>query len=292
MPNKQQLGFLISATCLLAWLLTVPGFAQDSAVESEEDLLLEEVIVTGTRIKTVDGFGRTSPVTVVDMQEIESFGYTRVEEFLNTLPQVQVSNSSFDSNEATGTASLNLRGLGAERNLVLINGRRVQPGGVYSYAPDINQIPAQMIERVEVLTGGASATYGADAVAGVVNFIMRRVDGVELSVGVNGYQHDNRNSYIQGLMDEQGFDYPTGSDGVDGKSYNVSIVIGDDFGDGRGNATAYATWRKNAALLYGQRDYSSCALNKEGNACGGSYTAEIPNFSRGPMAWITTSLRS
>jgi len=284
MSQKNQLSLLISATLGLGGLLAIPVFAQDSTLETDEDLLLEEVIVTGTRIKSVDGFGRTSPVTVVDMQEIESFGYTRVEEFLNTLPQIEYANTSFDSNGAEGAANLDLRGLGPERNLVLINGRRVQPGGVYQYAPDINQIPAQMIERVEVLTGGASATYGADAVAGVVNFIMRRVDGVEARIGMNGYQHDNRNGYIQGLMDEQGFDYPKGGSGIDGKSYNASIVIGGDFGDGRGNATAYATWRSNNALLWGQRDYSSCALNSMGTACGGSSQAtEIPNFWISPL---------
>jgi outer membrane receptor protein involved in Fe transport len=284
MPNKKQLGLLISTTIAFNGFLAIPCFAQNSTVDSEDDLTLEEVIVTGTRIKTVDGFGRTSPVTVVNMEDISSFGYTRVEEFLNTLPQVQVSSSSFDSNGASGTANLDLRGLGAERNLVLINGRRVQPGGVYSYAPDINQIPSQLIDRVEVLTGGASATYGADAVAGVINFIMRRVNGIEFNIGMNGYQHDNRNGYIQKLMDEKGYDYPTGNTGLDGKAYNVSIVIGGDFADGRGNATAYATWRKNDALLHGQRDYSSCALNNMGIACGGSFFAtEIPNFFIAPL---------
>jgi len=257
MPNKKQLNYIISTTLGLGGLLATPGYAQDSA---------------------------TSPVTVVDMQEIESFGYTRVEDFLNTLPQVEYDQNSFISNGASGTASVDLRGLGAERNLVLINGRRVQPGGAYKYAPDINQIPTQMIERVEVLTGGASATYGADAVAGVVNFIMRRVDGVEVNVGMSGYQHDNRNGYIQGLMDEQNFDYPTGSSGIDGKGYNVSIVIGGDFANGRGNATAYATWRSNDPLHWGQRDYSSCALNQTGTACGGSpWATEIPNFFISPL---------
>jgi len=101
---------------------------------------------------------------------------------------------------------------------------------------------------------------------------------------VSGYQHDNRNNYIQGLMDERGYDYPTGSTGLDGKTYNVSIVIGGDFSDGRGNATVYATWRKNDALLHGSRDYSSCSLNLEGTACGGSYYAtEVPNFFIAPL---------
>jgi outer membrane receptor protein involved in Fe transport len=81
---------------------------------------------------------------------------------------------------------------------------------------DVNQIPAAMVDRIEVLTGGASAVYGADAVAGVVNFIMRRVDGLEITIGGMGYQHDNDNSYMQGLMNAKGYTYPTGSSGLDG----------------------------------------------------------------------------
>ena len=280
-PRHRHLALAMSTILGCVPLLSAPAFGQSEYDGGGE---LEEVIVTGTRIVREDGFGQVSPVTVVGMEEIESFGYTRIEDVLNTLPQVETENTSFDASGASGTASLDLRGLGSSRTLILINGHRMQPGGVYQYAPDVNQIPAQMVERADVLTGGASATYGADAVAGVVNFIMRRVDGVEISAGVSGYQHDNRNNYIQGLMDERGYDYPTGSTGLDGKTYNVSIVIGGDFSDGRGNATVYATWRKNDALLHGSRDYSSCSLNLEGTACGGSYYAtEVPNFFIAPL---------
>ncbi len=283
MPDKKQLSLLISAAFGLNGLLVIPGFAQDAPADSEDDLILEEVIVTGTRIKTVDGFGRTSPVTVIGMDEINSLGYTRVEEFLNTLPQMEPDQTSFRNNGATGTANLDLRGLGPQRTLTLINGRRMQPGGVYAMSADVNQIPSQMIERVEVLTGGASAAYGADAVAGVVNFIMRRVDGIEISASINGYQHDNRNRYIQQLMDKRGYEYPSGNTGIDGRSYSINIVIGGDFADGRGNATAYATWRKNDPLLQGSRDYRSCALNNTATACSGSITAPIPTFFIAPL---------
>jgi outer membrane receptor protein involved in Fe transport len=284
MIERKPLGLAISIALGLTISMSAPVLAQDDEALYEEELILEEVIVTGTRIISEDGYGRTSPVTVVEMEEIESFGYTRVEEFLNNLPQVEPAQNSMISNGSTGTANVDLRGLGAKRNLVLINGRRMQPGGIMAYAPDINQIPAQLIERVEVLTGGASATYGADAVAGVVNFIMRRVNGVEISGGISGYQHNNSNSYVRGLMDEQGFDYPTGSTGLDGKAYNASIVIGGDFANGRGNATAYATWRENDPLLFAARDYASCALNSRGTACTGSWFAtEVPNFFIAPL---------
>ena len=281
---RQYVAVALGST--LTAIPSLAAFAQSTEVDYDEyEPILEEVIVTGTRIRLVDGYGRSSPVTVVGMDEIESFGYTRIEDVLNNMPQFEVADTSFDSNGASGTATLSLRGLGTKRTLVMINGRRMQPGGIYSYAADVNQIPSQMIERVEVLTGGASATYGADAVAGVVNFIMRRVDGVEISAGISGYQHDNSNAYIQGLMDEKGYDYPTGNSGLDGKTYNASIVLGGDFDGGRGNATVYATWRKNDALQWGARDYSSCSLRASATACGGSWVAtEIPNFFIAPLS--------
>lgn len=276
---KKRLSFAVSAALGLTGMVAAgPALAQDQQDAEESDALLEEVIVTGSRIVSEDGFGRTSPVTVMGMEDIDAFGLTRVEDFLNQLPSIEAAQNSFISNGSTGTASIDLRGLGTNRTLVLVNGRRMQPGGLYSNAPDVNQIPASMIERVEVLTGGASATYGADAVAGVVNFIMRKVDGVEISVGMSGYQHDNSNGYIQGLMDARGFDYPSGDSGIDGKAYNFDLTMGSEFAGGRGNASAYITYRTNEELRQEARDYSSCALNAAGTVCGGSANAVVPNF--------------
>lgn len=284
MQHRNPLSLAVTTALGLtsAFMLSSVAVAQDEQSD-EDELILEEVIVTGSRIKTLDGFGRTSPVTVIGMDAIKSTGLTRVEDVLNSLPQIETAQTSFISNGSSGTASIDLRGLGSNRTLVLFNGRRMQPGGVYATAVDINQIPAAMIDRVEVLTGGASATYGADAVAGVVNFIMRRVDGVEISAGISGYQHDNSNKYIQNLMDQGGFEYPTGSTGFDGKSYNIDLVIGGDFAGGKGNATVYATWRDNEELLSGTRDYASCALTGDATSCGGSANAIIPNFFIAPV---------
>lgn len=252
--------------------------------QESEDEPIEEIVTTGSRIVTQDGFGRTSPVTVVNTEDITSLGLTRVEDVLNSLPQVETALHSFDANGITGTASIDLRGLGSFRTLVLMNGKRMQPGGVTATSVDVNQIPSAMIERVEVLTGGASATYGADAVAGVVNFIMRRMDGVELSIGASGYQHDNSNGYITPLMDARNFDYPTGDSGIGGQAYNVDLIVGSDFANGRGNATAYATWRENEELLQAERDYGSCALSASSASCGGSANAIVPNFFIAPAA--------
>ena len=284
MQHRKLLSYAISTALGLSTsiLLTNQALAQDEQSADESDDLLEEVIVTGSRIATVDGFGRTSPVTVVGMDDITSTGLTRVEDVLNSLPQIETGLHSFDANGISGTASIDLRGLGANRTLVLLNGRRLQPGGVSTNSVDVNQVPSAMIERVEVLTGGASATYGADAVAGVVNFIMRRVTGVEVSAGISGYQHDNDNKFIQDLMDLRGFEYPTGSSGIDGQAYNVDIIMGADFDDGRGNATVFATWRDNQELLQGARDYGSCALSNDATSCGGSANAIVPNFFIAP----------
>jgi iron complex outermembrane receptor protein len=255
--------------------------AQENAGKDSKDsdeFMLEEVIVTGSRIEREEGFGQISPVTVIGEEDISSFGLTRIEDVLNTLPQLEASQQAFYSNGATGTAALDLRGLSPERTLVLMNGRRIQPGGTNTQIVDVNQVPSAMVERVEVLTGGASAIYGADAVAGVVNFIMRKVKGVELSLGASAYQHNNDNSYMQGLMDDAGFSYPTGNTGFDGKTYDLNMIAGTDFAGGKGNATLYASWRKNDELLEAERDYSSCALDATGTECGGSGNTPVPNF--------------
>ena len=253
------------------------------AAEVEEVEEIEKIQVTGSRIKRTD-METSSPVHVTSAEEIKLSGFTRVEDLLNSLPQIEASNTAYDSNGATGTASVDLRGMGTTRTLVLINGRRMQPGGVYSQAPDINQIPAALVKRVEVLTGGGSSTYGADAVAGVVNFVMDTdFEGLEFTVGASGYQHDNDNSYIQGLMDDKDFEYPTGSSGIDGKTYNFDLALGGDFAGDKGHAVAYATYRKVNELRQGDRDYSSCALSASGESCGGSGNAVIPNFYIGSV---------
>jgi len=285
--KKRRLWFfvLIVGFALIISGVPVVTAQEETAGEAKDQkgYVLEEIVVTGSRIAREDNAGLTSPVTAVGVEEIKSFGYTRMEDILNAMPQLEAGQTAFVSNGSTGTATLDLRGLGPERTLVLINGRRMQPGGTSTQYVDVNQIPTSMIERVDVLTGGASATYGADAVAGVVNFIMRKVEGVELGLGISGYQHYNDNGYMQRLMDEAGYTYPTGSSGIDGKTWNIDLAAGSEFANGRGNATLYATWRKNDELRERSRDYSSCALDSTGTACGGSGNAPVPNFYIGPI---------
>jgi len=257
------------------------SYAADDAA-AEEEVTFEEVIVTGSRIVRKD-VQSVSPLTITDAQEIKFSGHTRMEDMLNSLPQLESAQTAFIANGATGTASLDLRGLSPVRTLVLVNGRRLQPGGVYTNSPDINQIPAGLVERVEVVTGGASSTYGADAIAGVVNFVMdKNFEGVQISAGISAYQHNNNNDYLPPLMDDAGYDYPSGST-WGGEQYNIDMIAGGNFADDRGHVTVYANWRKVEELRQGDRDYSSCALNGSGTACGGSYNAVVPNFDIYPI---------
>src|SRR5579863_4458670 len=154
---------------------------------------VEEVVVTGSRI-VEPGLQSISPVTSVSQEELKSQGVTRVEDLLNSLPQVVPDQGSMSSNGASGTATVNLRGLGPQRTLVLINGRRLMPGDPSNTpafsAQDLNNIPAALVERVDVLTGGASAVYGADATAGVVNFIMNdHFQGFRIDANADMYNH-------------------------------------------------------------------------------------------------------
>ena len=117
---------------------------------------------------------------------------TRVEDLVTQLPQAFASQNATVSNGSTGTATVDLRNLGSARTLVLIDGRRMPYGGVTNSAADLNQVPTMMVERVEVLTGGASAIYGSDALSGVVNGIMKKdFTGVQIDGQYNFYQHSN-----------------------------------------------------------------------------------------------------
>ena len=244
-------------------------------VQSETPTSLDTITVTGTRLKS-QTMTAASPVVEIAAEEFRYSGATTVEDLVNQYPQLNLNFDNFVNNGSQGYATVDLRSLGPQRTLTLVNGRRIPKG--LGETPDISIVPAALVRRVDVLTGGASAVYGSDAVAGVVNFLLDdEFDGVSVNFGYSAYQHDNDDKYIQGLMDETGFEYPTGGSGFDGISKNIDVAIGGSFGDG-GHATAWATWRKNEALMQGQRDYSSCALSNAGTSCGGSATADPGNF--------------
>ena len=262
-----------------------------------------DIIVTGTRIPQPN-LTSAAPVTVVTNQDVKLTGTTRVEDLLAQLPSVGTGQASGMSNGASGTAEVDLRYLGSKRTLTLVNGRRLTPGDPASttQAADLNIIPASLIKRVEVLTGGASSVYGADAVAGVVNFIMdTNFTGIRFDRQCSFYQHDNRNPFVsdcltaagavcgplgaggavhvRDMLDARGFGFPRGSV-ADGGTFDGTVSIGAALDDNRGHAIAYFGYRKVKPVLQARRDYSACVIQNSGAGnpqCGGSATANPGN---------------
>lgn len=255
-----------------------------TAAATPSDANTSEIIVTGSRISQPN-LTSASPITVVNAAEIKLQGATRIEDVINSLPQAFAQQSSSVSNGSTGIATANLRNLGDQRTLVLVNGRRLMPGDPYgkSSAADLNVIPTALIKRVDVLTGGAGSVYGSDAVAGVVNFVLDTdYEGLSLDANYGIYNHDNRDTHLQGLERAKGYPAPGGLT-TDGHQYDINLKIGAGTDDGRGHVVAYAGIRKIAAILQGDRDYSGCSLNNGATdyVCGGSATAFPANFSLG-----------
>ena len=264
--------------------------------DTTNDTLLQEVVVTGSRIAT-PSLESISPITAVTSEEIKDTGVVRIEDLVNSLPQVVADQGSGLSMGSNGTATINLRGLGAQRTLVLINGRRLQggdPGAAFGATPafasaaDINQIPVALVERVDVLTGGASSTYGADAVAGVVNFVMNdHFEGVRVDANAGIYNHKNHEPWINDLVTDRGFPGVTGSN-WDGANKDLTLIMGHNFADGAGNIEAYLGYRKTDAVTADHRDHSACQLSRNSTAsspfsCGGSSTS-APAVFENPTA--------
>jgi outer membrane receptor protein involved in Fe transport len=252
----------------------------------------QEIVVTGSRIPQPN-LTSAAPVSVITNQDVKLSGATRVEDVLSQLPSAAVDQGAGMSNGASGTAEVDLRYLGSKRTLVLIDGRRMMPGDPNSttQAADINVIPAALIKRVEVLTGGASSVYGADAVAGVVNFIMDTdFEGVRFDGTWSVYQHNNNCPAVLGgtvctINQAKGFPFATGSK-MDGRAIDGTVSIGAGFDDGRGHVVGYFGYRKVNAVLGAQRDYSSCSITENSshtkNSCGGSAFADPANV----LYWI------
>lgn len=194
-----------------AALMATPSFAQTDASPEEA------IIVTGSRIARPD-LQATSPITTVNSEQFDLTGTVTVETLLNELPQIIPGNTRVSNNQGgEDFSTLDLRGLGAGRTLILVDGERV-PASSTSGVVDIGTIPAGLIERVEVVTGGASAVYGSDAMAGVVNFVLKdRFEGLEVSA--------------LGGMSDKGR----------GKTYNVQALLGANFAEDRGNVTVFVS---------------------------------------------------
>jgi iron complex outermembrane recepter protein len=214
--------------------------------QQQDTQKLERIEITGSRIKKSDATAE-SPIVAVTAEELRQSGIVTVEQFLNTLPQVTAGLSSQSNNPSSnGRAFIDLRGLGSGRNLVLINGRRAM-GSTGGGTVDTNTIPTSLIERIEVITGGAATVYGADAVAGVVNFIMKKnFKGLELDAQ---HRWTERN---------------------DGKESSASLTMGGTFDGGRGSAVFGGGYFKRDSIYKGARQFSAQASNTTGTFPGGS----------------------
>ena len=218
---------------------TATGSVGNSApltTTAASDAPAEEIIVTGTRISR-PGLDAPVPVTVITAAELTQTGQVSIGDVLNDLPALRTTLGSANSTRFIGTAGLNeldLRGLGTTRTLVLVNGRRHVPASLGSNEVDTNQIPTDLVERVDIVTGGNSAVYGSDAIAGVVNFQLKRsFDGIQLR-GQAGL-----------------------SDRKDAASNFISLTAGTNFADGRGNIAFSGEYAKQDALY--DRDRPSTA---------------------------------
>lgn len=253
---------LACSTAMYMFAGAPAAFAQDAAAD-EEDL----IVVTGSRIQRQD-FDSNSPIVTVGDEILRSSGTSSIESNLNRLPQFSPDKTPDlggdiqpTATNTPGSATVSLRNLGANRSLVLINGRRTSPSNA-SMVVDVNTIPAAAIERVEIISGGASSTYGADAVGGVVNFIMRQnFKGLELDA--------------QAGLSSRG----------DGLEYTLSGIVGADFADGRGNVSLSMSTNVREAAYRRNRPWFR-DLYRDPNVGG---TEFFPDFSAVDFAFNPTS---
>ena len=218
---------------------TIPGCEVFTNAPAEAANTSNAVVITGSRIArpNLDG---SVPVTAVSVDDLTDTGDVNLGDNLNDLPSLRSTFSQGNSTRFIGTSGLNLldlRGLGTSRTLVLVNGRRHITALTGDYIVDVNTIPLELLERVDIVTGGNSAIYGSDAVAGVVNFILRRdYDGIR-AVGQAGISSHG--------------DRPT---------YRLGLTAGRNFADGRGNIAVSAEYKRSDALYFANRDYLTGAF--------------------------------
>ena len=284
MRTRLLASSMISGAALAA--VSVSG-AQAQAVEQTtapaSTTSVQELVVTGSRIPQKN-LTSVSPVTTVNNQAIKLQGTTNVEDLINNLPQAFADFGQFESNGSTGTATVDLRGLGNVRTLVLVDGKRIPPGDPGAPVADLNFIPPALIDRVEVLTGGASAVYGSDAVAGVVNFIMKHnYEGLQVDAEFSIGEHENNDQQVRkaAAFGNNSFGFPALNfpSGVAwaGARHTVSITGGANTPDDKGNVEFYMTYTSIDPVLESKYDWSTCGLatnntNTLQQYCSGSTT--------------------
>lgn len=252
--NRFTKASLFASTVMAGAMIASPALAQDADVSTEETAESEAIVVTGSRI-TNPNLELSSPVSVVSADDIAFQQPVSVEQVLRQLPSAVPSIGAQTNNGNNGSARINLRGLGTNRNVVLLNGRRVTPRDTDAVV-DLNVIPVALLQRVDVLTGGASTVYGADAISGVVNFITRdNFDGFDAR-------------FAQGITEEG-----------DGENFRADLTMGASFDDGRGNAVLNFSYVKTNPVLQGDRDFSLVSLSSVTGNPEGSPTAVPASIS-------------
>lgn len=243
---------------LASAILTALGMSAVTSLGFAQDEEIEEVVVTGTLIKNAN-FESSSPVQVVTRDEIDLQAALNAEEILREIPGVVPSVGANVNNGNGGFSYVNLRGLGSNRNVVLIDGVRFAPSELNGRF-DLNNIPMAMVERIDVLTGGASTTYGADAIGGVVNVVTKKnFTGVEITADW-GETSEN-----------------------DGEEKAVAVTIGADLNGGKGNATLSLGYRDIEPVYQGDRRYGEDVLfywsgNRGGSGLG-SFNTRMGNVN-------------
>ncbi|WP_121210358.1 TonB-dependent receptor domain-containing protein [Maricaulis maris] len=247
----------MASTLISGLAVAAPAVAQDDDV----------VVVTGSRIQRTDTVA-PSPITNVSAEQLAVVNTVNTEDFINTLPQVVPAFDSTSNNPGNGTATVSLRGLGTTRTLVLVDGMRFVGSGP-AQVVDLNNIPSALVDSVDIVTGGASAVYGSDAVAGVVNFIMKDdFEGVEINA-----------SQELSLGD------------LDGEITTLSITMGGNFDDGRGNAVISMGYTNRQAVFQGDREFSQLTNwdPGPGNAADGFIAGGSSNIPGTRIRGATTS---
>ena len=255
-PSRARLFGGSASVAVAAMLIAGPAFAQTpapaktAAAEATDEE--STIVVTGSLIKNPN-LTRATPVNVTTSEEINLKQTNVAEDLLRDIPGVVPNIGSSVNNGNGGASYVDLRGLGSNRNLVLLNGERIAPSDSIGRV-DLNNIPLALVDRVEVLTGGASTTYGADAISGVVNFITKRdFTGVEVSAS--------------NQLTEKG----------DGKYFRTDITIGGNFADGKGNATLSIGFQESDPVYQGDRDFGAFQFSSFSGGISGSGLAPVPS---------------
>lgn len=225
----------IQSTAAAIAIGTVPCVAVAQTDEAPaDDQAVEEIVVTGSRLVRRD-YSAPSPITSIDRETLAYSGQVTLEATLNKLPQISPDFDRTANNPGDGSARVNLRGLGSNRTLVMLNGRRLASAGIGS-SVDVNTLPQSLMERVEIITGGATTVYGSDAVAGVVNFITRSdFDGFGLDT--SAYATEKGDSNI----------------------FDINLTYGHSFANGKGNITVFGGYYDREPLFMSEREISEVA---------------------------------